>query len=285
MFQASRRLRQGLACAALLGCVLAARGGETPKKTALIVVRVPADAELYFDTFKCKTGGAVREFETPPLAGGKKFGYRVRAVWTEKGKEVSRETRAVVRAGDKVEVDLLRLPMPEPEKRPPPPRAAPKEEKKPEPPKTPEADKKEKKPAPQTKPLPEKKPGAEKPVVPVPTVPEKKPEAKKASPPAPVVHPSLRLVMPETLTLQPGQTKLLPIKVVRTDLEGPVRVTFDSLPPGVTIKETVIAAGKDRGYVEAAATKETAPQEVEVSVTGRAGLVRQRCALKVKIGR
>jgi uncharacterized protein (TIGR03000 family) len=303
MYQASRMLRHGLACAALLGCVLAARGGET----AVIVVRVPADAELYFDAFRCKTGGTVREFETPPLASGKKYGYRVRAVWTDRGAEVSRETRAVVRAGETIKVDILRLPTPEAEKLPVPPKPVsaektkpepgkqlesekkPLPQKKPEPAKAPEAEEQPrpaKKPASGKKPIPEKKPVSEKPAAPLLSIPEKKPETKKApTPPAPILHPSLRLVMPELLTLQSGQTKLLPIKVLRTGLEGPVHVTFEALPPGVTLKEIFIAAGKDRGYVEGAATKGAAPQEADVSVTAKAGSIRQRSVLKIKIGR
>jgi len=296
--------RLSLACAVVFGSVLAAQGDEpadSEKKLAVIVVKLPADAELFFDDFKCKTSGAVREFETPPLAAGKRFGYRVRAVWSDKGKEVARETQTWVRAGETVEVDVHALPMPEPRKIKIPPKIIPEVEKKPEPKKDPTPEKKPepekepvpkkepeavKKPLPEKKPEPKKEPEPKKKIDPVTTVPEKKPEPKKEpTPPAPASHPSLQVVMPETVILQPGQTKLIPIKILRTDFEGSVTVKFDGLPAGVTIKDALVAATKTKVYAQASATSEAAEQELEIKVTSVATQTRRESVLKLKIAK
>jgi uncharacterized protein (TIGR03000 family) len=95
----------------------------------------------------------------------------------------------------------------------------------------------------------------------------------------------LSLAIPETLTLQPGQAKLLPIKVTRKDFEGPVSLTFQGVPAGVTLKETTVSAGKGKVYVEAVAAGDAPEQEQEVTVIGAGKQVRRECVLKVKIAK
>jgi uncharacterized protein (TIGR03000 family) len=75
---------------------------------ALLTMRVPADAELWFGDYKSKQTGAERTFQTPPLEAGAKYTYKVRMRWMEGGKprEITREID--VRAGENRTIDLLK---------------------------------------------------------------------------------------------------------------------------------------------------------------------------------
>jgi uncharacterized protein (TIGR03000 family) len=78
----------------------ALREPEAPlPATAEIEVRVPADAELWFNGAKTRRTGAVRVFESPPLEPGANYTYDVKARWTEDGQEVERTLRVPVAAG------------------------------------------------------------------------------------------------------------------------------------------------------------------------------------------
>jgi uncharacterized protein (TIGR03000 family) len=325
------------------------------KKPVVIVVRLPADADLFIGGVKSKQQSAVREFDTPPLSPGKKYSYSVKGVWKDGEKEEIRETTIIIQAGETKEINLLEMkpPLPPIEKIPAPvqllepekkqePKLEPKQieknlapvqllepekkqEPKPEPKQDPEPKpeikknpepklepekkpelKSEKKPEPEKKnpepkPKPEKKPApAKKPEPKLEKIPESGPEFKKE--PEPVNQPkpksepkkpeakpapkgTIVLQMPETLNLQPGGTKLLPIKVVRNDCQGPVSIKFEGLPPGVELKEATLAADKQKGYILAAAPTEAEEKVWEVKIIGVCGSVRQDCSLKIKIAK
>jgi uncharacterized protein (TIGR03000 family) len=97
----------------LAGCALPA-AAQTPTeqkasddKEAYLVVTVPEGARLLVDGYETKTKGEVRRFETPPLMMGKKYAYKLKATWTdEAGKEVVRERKVTVKAGEETSVDL-----------------------------------------------------------------------------------------------------------------------------------------------------------------------------------
>ena len=91
-----------------------ARGKPAPGRTARVTVRVPADAELWFDEATTKSTGRVRRFVTPELAPDREFTYEVRARWHEDGRLVTRTRKAVVTAGADVEVDFTAAPAPAP---------------------------------------------------------------------------------------------------------------------------------------------------------------------------
>ncbi len=85
------------------------REPRPPRRTsAEIQVRVPADAELWFNGAKTQQGGATRVFESPPLEPGARYAYDVKARWTEGGKAVERTLRVPVTAGIKREVDFTK---------------------------------------------------------------------------------------------------------------------------------------------------------------------------------
>lgn len=77
---------------------------------ARIRLRVPADAELWFDNVKTSQTGTVRQFESPPLNPAERYSYEVRVRWLENGDLVTRTRRVIFRAGETVAVDLTQPP-------------------------------------------------------------------------------------------------------------------------------------------------------------------------------
>ncbi|HEV3258554.1 MAG TPA: TIGR03000 domain-containing protein [Gemmataceae bacterium] len=78
-----------------------------PDGAVVFSVRVPADADLWFDGTRTVQRGSLRRFVTPALAGGHIFSYAVHARWLQGGREVDRTQAVAVRAGDRVTVDFL----------------------------------------------------------------------------------------------------------------------------------------------------------------------------------
>jgi uncharacterized protein (TIGR03000 family) len=72
--------------------------------SAQVEVRLPADAELWFNGTKMKTTGASRWFETPSLKVGPRFSYDARASWKEKGRLVTQSQEISVSARDVIHV-------------------------------------------------------------------------------------------------------------------------------------------------------------------------------------
>jgi uncharacterized protein (TIGR03000 family) len=77
---------------------------------ASLDLRVPASAEVTFETEKTTQTGAVRSFESPPLTPGRDYVYEIKATWTENGREVVRTRQVNVRAGEQVMVDFTPRP-------------------------------------------------------------------------------------------------------------------------------------------------------------------------------
>jgi uncharacterized protein (TIGR03000 family) len=76
------------------------------ENTALIDVRIPPDAELWFDGSPTTQRGPARTFTTPSLDPGRTFTYELRATWMANGQQVT-QTRAVqVGAGKRSLVDF-----------------------------------------------------------------------------------------------------------------------------------------------------------------------------------
>jgi uncharacterized protein (TIGR03000 family) len=78
--------------------------------TATIILRVPADAQVFFDGNPTTQAGTEREYVTPPLAAGATFHYSIRARWTENGRPVEQTRRVPVTAGARVRVDFTSPP-------------------------------------------------------------------------------------------------------------------------------------------------------------------------------
>jgi uncharacterized protein (TIGR03000 family) len=74
---------------------------------AAIDVRVPAEAQLWFQGQKTQQQGSNRFFESPPLEAGKTYAYKVKAAWmNDKGENVERMRTLQVRAGDYLRIDM-----------------------------------------------------------------------------------------------------------------------------------------------------------------------------------
>jgi uncharacterized protein (TIGR03000 family) len=79
---------------------------ELPPGAVLMNVRVPANAELWFDDEKTSQTGRLRPFVTPALEPGKDYSYEIRARWTEGGRAVEQTRIINLRAGDRLTLNL-----------------------------------------------------------------------------------------------------------------------------------------------------------------------------------
>jgi uncharacterized protein (TIGR03000 family) len=77
-----------------------------------IQVRVPGDAEIWFDDTRTIQSGTVREFVSPPVNPGWDYTYEVRARWKEAGNQVSQTRRITVHAGELVSITFPKVVQP-----------------------------------------------------------------------------------------------------------------------------------------------------------------------------
>jgi uncharacterized protein (TIGR03000 family) len=73
---------------------------------AYLKVYISAGARLLVEGAPTRQTGELRRFASPPLTAGRRYVYNLKAVWADKGKDVSREEQAQVRAGIETTVDL-----------------------------------------------------------------------------------------------------------------------------------------------------------------------------------
>jgi uncharacterized protein (TIGR03000 family) len=79
----------------------------TVGNAAHVTVRVPADAQLWFQNTLTRQQGTVREFQSPQLAPGKDYVYDVRARWRENGRDIDQTRHVEVHAGSQLTVDFI----------------------------------------------------------------------------------------------------------------------------------------------------------------------------------
>ena len=77
---------------------------------AHVTVTVPAGAQVWFDNHLTTTTGSVRQFDSPVLTPGGRYGYEVRARWTENGREVTQTQLVAISAGSSVDVAFPQQP-------------------------------------------------------------------------------------------------------------------------------------------------------------------------------
>lgn len=77
---------------------------------AEVDIRVPANADLWFNGAKTRQKGSYRQFETPALQPDQNYIYEIRARWMQDGQEVDQTQNVKVRAGDRVMVHFLNPP-------------------------------------------------------------------------------------------------------------------------------------------------------------------------------
>lgn len=90
-----------------------ARGLETldPSESdggAVVSVRVPSDAEVWFDGDETKQKGGERDFKSPPLPVGRLYHYEVRARWNEGGRVMDQTRTVPAGANRRTVVDFTR---------------------------------------------------------------------------------------------------------------------------------------------------------------------------------
>jgi uncharacterized protein (TIGR03000 family) len=78
--------------------------GTQSKNTVNITVRVPANADLWFEGTKTQSTGAVRKFQSPPLKSGRQYTYEVWVRWNDNGRIVTQTRQLSVSAGDHLTV-------------------------------------------------------------------------------------------------------------------------------------------------------------------------------------
>jgi uncharacterized protein (TIGR03000 family) len=78
-------------------------GGEK----AHVNVMLPSEATLTIQGVRMSSTGSFREFVSPPLPFNQDFTYTISASWTFNGRDVTQERVVRVRAGERVDVDLM----------------------------------------------------------------------------------------------------------------------------------------------------------------------------------
>ena len=73
---------------------------------ASIDVRVPSEAEIWFEGARTNQTGSERAFVSPPLDPGGRYTYEFRARWFENGRAVLQTRRVPVQAGEQIVVDF-----------------------------------------------------------------------------------------------------------------------------------------------------------------------------------
>jgi uncharacterized protein (TIGR03000 family) len=63
---------------------------QPPRGAALLIVKIPAEAELWIDDVRTSQAGSYRTFTTPPLAVGRSLFYTLRVRWLLKDVELNR---------------------------------------------------------------------------------------------------------------------------------------------------------------------------------------------------
>jgi uncharacterized protein (TIGR03000 family) len=74
--------------------------------TARVTVRVPADAQVWFQNQPMAEQGSVRTYQSPRLVPGQTYSYDIRAEWPEGGQVVNKSRHVNVQAGANVSVDF-----------------------------------------------------------------------------------------------------------------------------------------------------------------------------------
>jgi len=78
-----------------------------PPDAALVIVKLPAEAELWFDKTKSTQEGSYRRFVTPPLKTDRPLVYTLRVQWHIKDAELTRVEKVHVEPGKTIIVNFL----------------------------------------------------------------------------------------------------------------------------------------------------------------------------------
>jgi uncharacterized protein (TIGR03000 family) len=79
---------------------------ESTGHTARIQLRVPANAQVWFDGDKTSQTGNLRPFITPDLKPGVDYAYEIRVRWMEEGQTREQKRKVTFRSGDRLTLNL-----------------------------------------------------------------------------------------------------------------------------------------------------------------------------------
>jgi uncharacterized protein (TIGR03000 family) len=80
---------------------------ETDRNAVLISVRVPENAEVWFDGTKTAQTGSLRSFVTPPLERGRAYSYEIRVRQMEAGRSVEQVRKIDFGAGERHTLNFM----------------------------------------------------------------------------------------------------------------------------------------------------------------------------------
>ena len=80
--------------------------GNMPGNQVALDIRVPSSAEVTVNGEKLTATGSRRQFTSSALTSGQTYEYKVKATWTENGKEMTKERTVQGRPGRRTMVDL-----------------------------------------------------------------------------------------------------------------------------------------------------------------------------------
>jgi uncharacterized protein (TIGR03000 family) len=78
-----------------------------PPGAARVIVKVPAEAEIWFDDAPTSQEGSYRLFTTPSLPADRPLSYKIRARWRIKGAELTRSEDVAVAPGGTFTLNFL----------------------------------------------------------------------------------------------------------------------------------------------------------------------------------
>jgi uncharacterized protein (TIGR03000 family) len=84
---------------------------EAPNK-ALVVLRVPSNAQVFFEGQPTTSQGTVRAYLSPPIDPSKEYSYHVKAQWNQNGRPVTQERQIRVHAGRQARFDFMQAGQP-----------------------------------------------------------------------------------------------------------------------------------------------------------------------------
>jgi uncharacterized protein (TIGR03000 family) len=82
-------------------------GAPENANAAFVTVRVPPDANIWFENYQSHQKGLVRNFISPPLNPGQQYVYDIKAEWMQNGKKVDQVRHVTVWAGGQTNVEFL----------------------------------------------------------------------------------------------------------------------------------------------------------------------------------
>jgi uncharacterized protein (TIGR03000 family) len=80
--------------------------GNIPGNQVALDIRVPSNAEVTVGEEKLSGSGTMRRFTSSGLTSGQSYEYKVKATWTENGKQMTKERTVQAQPGRRMTVDL-----------------------------------------------------------------------------------------------------------------------------------------------------------------------------------